>query len=171
MKKRLLISIFFVSVILSSCNRNAGSASGEHAIVLMRDGTSVRGTAISTSGTEIQLAGDDKVTRTIPMAQVRSIEYDETPPPTAVGNTPPPAVAPPAASAPPPRELRHREHYHPVESAITTKTYELVPGTEISVRNEETIDSGKAAEGQTFPAEVTRDVLDAEGKVVIPRGS
>jgi hypothetical protein len=58
-----------------------------------------------------------------------------------------------------------------VESAITTKTYELVPGTEISVRNEETIDSGKAAEGQTFPAEVTRDVLDAEGKVVIPRGS
>jgi hypothetical protein len=69
------------------------------------------------------------------------------------------------------RELRHREHYHPVESAITTKTYELVPGTEISVRNEETIDSGKAVEGQTFPAEVTQDVLDGAGNVVIPRGS
>jgi hypothetical protein len=170
MKKRLLISIVFLSVILSSCNRNAGSGSGQHATVVMRDGTSVSGTAISTSGNEIQLAGDDKVTRTIPMAQVRSIEYDDTPP-TVAGNTPPPAGAPPAASAPPPRELRHREHYHPVESAITTKTYELPPGTEISVRNEETIDSGKAVEGQTFPAEVTTDVLDAAGNVVIPRGS
>jgi hypothetical protein len=169
MKKRVLISIVFVSVILASCNRNAGS-SGQHATVLMRDGTSVSGTDISTSGNEIQLAGDDKVTRTIPMAQVRSIEYDDTPP-TATGNTPPPAGTPPAASAPPPRELRHREHYHPVESTITTKTSELPPGTEISVRNEETIDSGKAVEGQTFPAEVTQDVLDAAGNVVIPRGS
>src|SRR5260370_9154063 len=112
MKKRLLISIFFLSVILSSCNRNAGSGSGRHATVLMRDGTSVSGTAISTSSNEVQLAGDDKVTRTIPMAQVRSIEYDDTSP-SAAGNTPPPAAAPPAASAPPPRELPHREPYHP----------------------------------------------------------
>jgi hypothetical protein len=58
-----------------------------------------------------------------------------------------------------------------VESAVTTKTYELPAGTEISVRTEETIDSGRAAEGQTFPAEVTRDVLDAAGDVVISRGS
>ena len=97
MKNRFLISIFFLSVILSSCNRNAGSGSGQHATVLMRDGTSVSGTAISTSGNEIQLAGDDKVTRTIPMAQVRSIEYDDTLPRVA-GNPPPPAGAPPAAS-------------------------------------------------------------------------
>lgn len=170
MKKRLFISSFFALVLLSSCNRNEGSGSGRHATVLMRDGTSVSGMAISTSTNEIQLAGDDKVTRTIPMAQVRSIEYDDTPP-TVAGNTPPPAGAPPAASAPPPRELRHREHYHPVESTITTKTSELPPGTEISVRNEETIDSGKAVERQTFPAEVTQDVLDDAGNVVIPRGS
>ena len=44
-------------------------------------------------------------------------------------------------------------------------------GTEVSVRNEETIDSSKAAEGQTFPAEVTKDVLDGEGNVVIPAGA
>jgi hypothetical protein len=44
-------------------------------------------------------------------------------------------------------------------------------GTEVSVRTEETIDSGKAAEGQTYAAEVTRDVVDAAGDVVIPRGS
>jgi hypothetical protein len=47
----------------------------------------------------------------------------------------------------------------------------LAPGTEISVCNEETIDSGNAVEGQTFAAEVTQDVLDASGNVVIPRGA
>jgi hypothetical protein len=44
-------------------------------------------------------------------------------------------------------------------------------GTEISVRAEETIDSSKGSEGQTYAAEVTKDVLDAELAVVIPDGS
>src|SRR5215467_8842529 len=137
----------------------------------MRDGTSASGTVISTSVSEIQLAGDDKVTRTIPMAQVRSIEYQDAPAATAADNNPPSSAVPSVPSAPSPREVPHREHYHPRESAITTKTYELPAGTEISVRNEETIDSGKAVAGQTFPAEVTRDVRDAAGNVVIPSGS
>src|ERR1700736_3275243 len=107
MQKRLLIT-FFALVLLSSCNRNA--TGGQHATVLMRDGSSVSGMAISTSSNEIQLAGDDKVTRTIPMGQVRSIEYDDTQPPTVPGNTPSPpgsspAGSPPAPSIPPRREL------------------------------------------------------------------
>ena len=39
------------------------------------------------------------------------------------------------------------------------------------MRNEETIDSAHAVEGQGFAAEVTRDVRDAAGDVVIPRGA
>jgi hypothetical protein len=62
-------------------------------------------------------------------------------------------------------------HTHPVEAAITTKTYALPVGTDVSVRAEETIDSAKAVEGQTFAGEVTQDVLDADGNVVIPRGA
>jgi hypothetical protein len=54
---------------------------------------------------------------------------------------------------------------------VSTKTYQLPVGTEVSVRAEETIDSGKGSEGQTYAAEVTRDVLDADGAVVIPNGS
>jgi hypothetical protein len=65
----------------------------------------------------------------------------------------------PRTPAPPPR------------SVVTTKTYELQPGSEISVRTNEEIDSATAAEGQTFDAQVTRDVRDADGDVVIPRGS
>jgi hypothetical protein len=98
MTGRIVIATCFALVALSSCNRNTGG--GQHATVLMRDGTSISGTVVSNSSSEIQLAGDDKVTRTIPMAQVRSIEYDETPSATAAGTTPPPAGAPPAASAP-----------------------------------------------------------------------
>ena len=156
---------------LSSCNKSAGG--GQHATVEMRDGTSVSGTVLSSSASELQIAGDDKLTRTIPMSQVRSIEYDDAAPASAA-NAPPPAPgqAAPAPAAPaPPRELRHREHYHPQEEAITSKTYELAVGTEVSVRNEETIDSSKVVEGQTFPAEVTKDVLDASGSVVIPAGA
>jgi hypothetical protein len=167
--KRLGISVSFVLFFFVSCNRNSGS--GQHATVLMRDGTSASGTVISSSGSEIQLAGDDKVTRRIPMTQVRSIEYQDAPTTTEADNNPPSAAVPSAPSAPSPREVPHREHYHPKESAITTKTHELPAGTEIAVRNEETIDSGKAVEGQTFPAEVTRDVRDVAGNVVIPSGS
>src|SRR6185369_10015123 len=54
---------------------------------------------------------------------------------------------------------------------VTTKTYELPAGSEVSVRTDEAIDSDTAAEGQTFDAQVTRDATDANGDVVIPRRS
>jgi hypothetical protein len=41
----------------------------------------------------------------------------------------------------------------------------------VEVRTEETIDSARAVEGQTFAAEVARDVRDRSGNVVIPRGA
>jgi hypothetical protein len=76
-----------------------------------------------------------------------------------------------AQTTAPDMDRDHDHHYHPLQSAITTKTYDLAPGTQISVRNEETIDSAHAAEGQGYAAEVTRDVMDAAGDVVIPRGA
>jgi hypothetical protein len=59
----------------------------------------------------------------------------------------------------------------PDREAIKTKTFEISAGTEVAVRNDEAIDSSKAAEGQTYAAEVTDDVRDAKGDVVIPRGA
>jgi hypothetical protein len=155
MIKRVLGSAI-LAFLLSSCNKTANGT--QHATILLRDGSSASGTVLSSSASEIQLAGDDKNTRTIPMAQVRSVAYDDTSVP-----------APPAET--PEAEPPHQDHYHPVEAAITTKNYSLPAGTNVSVRNEETIDSRKAVEGQTFPAEVTKDVRDAAGDVVIPRGS
>jgi len=65
----------------------------------------------------------------------------------------------------------HVEHYHPTPEVISTKTYVVPADTELSVRTEDTIDSETAVEGQTFAAEITQDVLDADGNVVIPDGS
>ena len=132
-----------------------GTASGEkpHATVVLRDGARIAGFVESSSSSEIRLTGDDKQSRTLAMKDVRRIEYDD--------------PATPASEA----EARHEEHPHPVQSVINTKTSRLAAGTGISVRNEETIDSSKAVEGQVYAAEVTRDVRDAGGDVVIPRGS
>ena len=88
---------------------------------------------------------------------------ESAPPATAAPAATPPASAAPAAKRP----ARPR----PTEAHITTKTYEVPAGAEISVRNAVEIDSATAADGQTFAADMTKDVLDADGKVVIPDGA
>ena len=61
--------------------------------------------------------------------------------------------------------------HHPDRTAIQTKTFQIPSGTEISVRNDEAIDSSRAVEGQTYAAEVTSDVRDSNGAVVVPMGA
>ena len=179
-----------VHLFLVGCTNK--TASGQHASVLMRDGTTLTVTVTATSPSEITLAGDDKSTHTVPMAQVKSIEYDDaaaqasaTTPGSASGASDSSgAPASSGATATPARrssasraaskaksDALHEEHYHPTQEEIQTKTYVLPVGTKVSVRTEETIDSAKAAEDQTYAAEISDDVLDANGDVVVPRGA
>jgi len=179
-RSNLLWQTIFVSTTLAalffvvSC---AKQASGQHATVLMRDGSTLTGTVTATSPSEITLAGDDKTTHSVPMSQVKSIEYDDA---AAQGaDTQASAGNSGAGAAPTGRssaarrasDTAHEHHYHPTQAEIHTKTYVVPADTKIAVRTEDTIDSAKAAEGQTFAAEVADDVLDASGDVVIPRGS
>jgi hypothetical protein len=169
---------------LASCSNNS-TAPGQRATVLMRDGSTLAGMVTATSPSEITLVGDDKVTHTVPMAQVKSIEYDDA---QAAQAPPAPASAPAtstpqtpdANSAPPiPRrsaasradDVEHEHHYHPTQAEIHTKTYVLPIGSRVPVRTEETIDSATAAEGQTYAAEIADDVPDANGETVVPRGA
>jgi hypothetical protein len=166
--------------ILASC---AKQGSGQHATVLMRDGSELTGTVTATSPSEITLAGDDKTTHTIPMTQVKSIEYDDasaqnsdtqTSAANSGGGAAPsggPAPSGGAAATRASSDRVHEHHYHPRQAEIHTKTYVVPDGTKVAVRTEDTIDSAKAAEGQTYAAEVADNVLDADGNVVIPRGS
>ncbi len=163
-------------IFLSSCSRkeSAGApqpatpaaqpAGGPHAVVHLKDGSRVPGSIVASSPTEMIVAGDDNIERKIPMAQVKSVEYGEAPPARQAARARTQAktagrIEPAQAPAAPPPPV------------VTTKTYELPVGSEVSVRTNETIDSGAAAEGQTFDAQVTRDAKDASGDVVIPRGS
>jgi outer membrane lipoprotein SlyB len=153
----VLLTTVLVSLVLSSCAHKSAVEPSEkrHATVQMKDGTKVTGTVVASSPSEITLAGDDSISRTIPMQQVRSVEYGDevVEPPKTFAQREPEAAAPPSRPEPAPR------------------TYELPAGAEISVRTDEAIDSRTAAEGQRFSAGVPKDVLDASGAVAIPHGS
>jgi hypothetical protein len=138
---------------------------------------------VASSQTDVVVAGDDSIERKIPLGQVKSIEYGETPK-TASRETPQrrtqpkPQNATPAQAAQQPASAPAQEAAAPPPpppppppAAVTTRTYELAEGSEVSVRTNEPIDSATANEGQTFDAVVTRDAKDADGAVVIPRGS
>lgn len=174
---RWLVAVILSAFLFSSCSKSPATATA-HATVQLRDGTSVSGAVLASSPSEIQIAGDDKITRTIPMTQVKTVDYGDAPAASPVAAANPPAAttpAPPAATPetvpPPAPDPVHEQHVHAEEHAITTHTYVVPVGTAISVRTEETIDSAKAVEGQTFAAELTHEVRDHDGGVVIPRGS
>jgi len=167
---------------LASCGSQ--TSAGQHATILMRDGSTLSGTVTSTSASEITLTADDTTKHTIPMAQVKSIEYDDAPTAQTAaadsgaaagsgsssgGGSAAPARRPSTSRAR--SQAAHEEHYHPTQEEIQTKTYVLPEGTKVSVRTEETIDSGKAVEGQTFAADIADDVVDSNGDVVVPRGA
>jgi hypothetical protein len=190
-----------VSLFSCSHKDQATTESGPRATVVLRDGTRVGGTVTENSSTKITIAGDDGIARTIPLTQVSAIQYGDAAAPETAQTAQTAAVPPPQSSpaqpapqsqaahkavthqVPPlpppiaPSETRVQPggdievHTHPTESAVTTKTYEVPVGTKVSIRTEETIDSAKAVEGQTFEGEVTEDVLDADGATVIPRGA
>ncbi len=86
-------------------------------------------------------------------------------------SAPPATAAPAAAPASTTTRAARPSRPRPTQEHITTTTYEVPAGAEISVRNAVEIDSATATEGQTFAADVTKDVLDATGKVVIPDGA
>lgn len=165
----LLSFALAAAVALLGCAKSDQTAAGERpqATVVMRDGTRMTGSVVASSPSEITIAGDDGKSQTIPMKQVRRVDYSDAP--AAASGSAPPAA--PGVPSPAESDAVHEDHYHPAKAAIRTKTYTVGVGTEISVRAEETIDSAVATQGQTYAAEVTRDILDADGAVVVPHGS
>jgi len=167
----VLLATILVSVVLASCTKKSAVEPSERrqATVLMQDGTTASGAVVASSDSEITLAGDDGITRTIPMKQVRSVEYREQAAPqpeAAVRESPPASPASSARPAPVGQRPDQQRQYTP-----PPRTYDIPAGTQISVLCNETIDSSTAVEGQGFAAEVPNDVLDASGTVAIPRRS
>lgn len=176
-----LITVAALAALCSACSSPNASASGPHATVTTRDGNRYTGTITQSSVSKMTLLDDSKATHEISADQIESVAYDAPAAASAAPVNAPPPNAPPAsgnapASVPvapstPAATESHTEHYHPPQTVIRTKTHLIPVGTQLSVRTEETIDSGVATEGQTYAAELARDVADANGDVVIPRGS
>ncbi|HUP02667.1 MAG TPA: hypothetical protein VMU19_01680 [Bryobacteraceae bacterium] len=174
---RSFVTVMAGAVLLCSCGNKestpsqttstqapaASQGGSPHAVVLLKDGSSVPGEIAASTATNVVVNGDDGIERTIPLDKVQSIQYGGSAPAAASQQAAAPApgsgsAAPAAssASAPPPPP---------------PQTFELPAGAEVSVRTNELIDSGAASEGQTFGAQVTRNVKDASGNVVLPHGS
>ncbi|MFB3777156.1 MAG: hypothetical protein ACE141_06070 [Bryobacteraceae bacterium] len=178
----VLTAAFLVVLTLVSCSRQP--AEQRQATVVLKDGSQVSGKVAASSDTEITLAGEDNITRTIPMAQVKSVEYAEA---AAQPEAPVPAEAQPAPPAPEqkraaaPAPVKRAQQSEPTAARESSappsrpsplaRTFSLPSGTELPIRTNETIDSAKAAEGQLFAAEVSGDVLNSAGAVVIPKGA
>jgi hypothetical protein len=98
-----LASTLALLLLLSACNST--QTTGPRATVQMRDGSRVSGMVLASTAAELRIAGDDGISRTIPMSAVRSVEYGDAP---AVD----PAAAAPAAAvrtpSPPPRRHGRR---------------------------------------------------------------
>jgi len=174
------LSVLALALFPSCGNKSAITGTGPHATLQLRDGTTFSGAVTASSPQTITVVGDDSgPTRTFEMKDVKSIDYGEQAAAAPASSAP---SAAPAAAAPPSdaaqqqaaeaeTQQHEQQHFHPAESAIQSKTYVLRPGTHVAVRTEETIDSGRAVEGQTYPAVIAHDVFDSEGHVVIPRGA
>ncbi len=190
--RRVIGSLILIgAAALTSCSKNeadvpktaeapataapaASSAGGPHATVNLTDGSKVPGTIVASNQTEMVVAGDDGIERKIPLEKVKSVDYgakaSAPAAPLAVAKkeliptqAPPTQTAKAPASTPPPPP--------PPPPAPTTKTNVLAAGSEVSIRTNDAIDSGTAQEGQVFDAQVTRDLKDADGDIVVPRGA
>jgi hypothetical protein len=146
----------------------AQPATGPHAVVHLKDGSKTLGAIVASSQTDMVVAGDDGIERKIPLAQIGSVEYGDAQPAQSARRE----VREPAPDRQEPsRQATPEPAPPPPPPPVTSKTYKLPAGSEISVRTNEAIDSGTAVEGQSFDAQVTRDAKDAGGDVVVPRGS
>jgi hypothetical protein len=160
-----IASAILLLFMVSACSST--TESGPHATVQLKDGTSVSGTVASSSASEIRITGDDNVTHAIPMSQVKSVDYGDAAEPGAAAAPAKAGAAPTMAGA----KARPASRPRPTADDITTETHVIDAGAEISVQVDETIDGSTASEGQTFAADVTEAVRDAQGKVVIPAGA
>jgi hypothetical protein len=102
-----------------------------------------------------------------PPSQSAAAVAAASPAPEVPSATTPPVAAAPAATA----VSEVAPIARPTLDDVTTDTHVLPSGTEVSVQTNETIDGSTAADGQTFDANVTESVRDADGKVVIPAGA
>jgi hypothetical protein len=167
MNRSMIFTAILSALFLCSCTQNQTGTSPEsgdrHATVLLQDGKKISGAVVKSSDTEITIVGDDKISHTIPMDSVKSIQY--------VDKMTVPAGANPASASVEKKALPPKNTQPASSRPAPDLIYEVATGTDIEVRAEETIDSSTGKEGQVFAGTIAKDVRDNTGKVAVPKGS
>ena len=158
--------------------------------LVMRNGSTIKGTFVSGTGSTIRFAVGDRV-QTFDAAKIDSIRFEDNVPsndangshtydtrsydnrqPAPDNAQPGPQNGPPppeysAQAAPPPANDTNNNNSSPVDPPSGA----VVPsGTQIVVRTIDDIDSEKARLGQTFHASLDQPVV-VNGQVLLPRGA
>jgi len=112
--------------------------------VTLRDGTVVTGRFLNGTESRIVFQDESGIRRTFNTNEIQTIDFND-------------VMTPLSNSA------------NRMDTRVAWAT--LPSGRQISVRTDETIQTDTATQGRTYPASIQQDVLDASGKVAIPRGS
>jgi hypothetical protein len=111
----------------------------------MKDGVKHTGTLVSATGRVISFREGSRVRR-YPKANIQSIDFG-------------------------PEGAHAASTTSPARLGTGTRETTLPAGTEIEVMANQDIDSKIATEGKVFPADVSENVMNATGQVIIPKGS
>jgi hypothetical protein len=156
-----------VALALVGCSKSTtDTAASPAATVRLKDGSTFSGSVTSSDSTAITLKSDTGETRTYPMSQVAAVNY-ASPSAAAPGGAAPGGAGPAAASnegAP--------AAVKPMAELQPTEVFKTIPaGATLRVRNNQTIDSQVASDGQTFPASMAETIDDGAGNVIVPKGA
>jgi hypothetical protein len=141
----------------------------------LRNGTVVYGQFVSGNNRNIVFEDKNGARRNFDLDEIQTLDF--TPVSAAVSNDQyqRPDNQRPDYQRPdyqrPSDDTRNRSGEYRSEQRYQNDWTVLPAGTEIAVRTDENINSGNAAQGRTFPASMARDIMDANGNIVIPRGS
>jgi hypothetical protein len=131
----------------------------------LKDGSVVYGQFVSGTNQSIVFRDDHGVRHRYNVDQVQTLDF--TPVSTAAESTNKPYDGGYRSTDKDNRADRLNSADRSETRAVTV----LPAGTDISVRTDQDINSQTANSGQTYPASVQNDILDNNGRVIIPRGS
>jgi hypothetical protein len=133
--------------------------------LMLRDGSVIYGRFLSGTPQSIVFQDDTGMRRSFDLNQVQTIDFNAAGPQVEGRDMRGQYGQPNDQYGQPRPDDRDRDRMPGDRFAV------LQTGTQISVRTDQTIKSQSASDGQVFPASIAQDVVDQDGRVVIPRGA
>jgi len=147
--------------------------------LVLHDGTTRSGTLVSADTNNITFQDRDGDTRNYSIREVEAVQFGDTENQSRGGRSD--YVQPPDDQRDDRGYVNQQNYQNPDNQGAgqNNQAYDqarmervvLPAGTEIALTTNERIDSGDVVEGQTFRAQIARDIRGTDGSVAIPRGS